>query len=303
MTAAPPQRPDPRWAERTRGQTRRYWDAHPIAVDSVEHEPGTPESFEALYARLRAGMDEHSYAWLEHCRGRRVLEMGCGIGLHARFLAENGVDYLGVDASRRSLALAREHFGLHGLRPRVVRADGAALPFADASFDVVFSDGVVHHIPDVVRACRELARVAAPGGTVRVMVYNRESYHYTLVNLVICPVIWLLLRVPGLGALARFLPRKARDLFAIAERHGFDRERLLSASTDTSSAGEGNYNPHSYFMTERELRTIFADLEQPEFRRKELRGFPVPLRPLRRFVERRFGFFLTVVGRKPGALV
>jgi ubiquinone/menaquinone biosynthesis C-methylase UbiE len=283
-----------------RRETRRYWDAHPIAVDKSRHARGSRESFDELYQRLCVGMDENSRRFLAQCRGKRVLEMGCGIALHGRFLAENGIDYTGVDYSRASLRLAREHFAQNGLRARFVHSDGTALPFADASFDLVFSDGVVHHIPDMAGACRELVRVVRPGGDVRAMVYSRDSYHYALVRFVICPLIWWLLRVPPLRPLARFLPSKVRHLYEISREHGYDPQRVLCASTDTSFTGEGNWNPHSYFLTPPELSALFPGLIETAFRRKELRGFP-PL-PGRRALERRFGFFLTLTGRKPEAV-
>ncbi len=296
---APPGRPDREWVKQTRRDTRRYWDAHPIAVDTSTHARGTRASFDELYARLCAGMDEHSQRFLAQCRGKRVLEMGCGIGMAGRFLAEHGIDYTGVDYSKRSLELAREHFTQNGLRARFVNADGTALPFADGSFDLVFSDGVVHHIPDMAGACREIVRVAKPGGDVRVMVYSRDSYHYALVRFVISPLLWWLVHVPPLGALARFLPAKVRRLYEITREHGYDPRHVLNASTDTSFAGEGNWNPLSYFVTPRELAALFPELEDQHFRRQELRGFP-PL-PLRGWVERRYGFFLTLTGQKRAA--
>src|SRR5262249_26032756 len=144
-----------------------------------------------------------------------------------------------------------------------------------------------------------IARVAAPGGALRVMVYNRHSYHYALVRFAVCPLVQLMLRVPALARLARRGPRKLRELYEIAHEHGYSPERLLAASTDTSAAGEGNYNPLSHFLTEAELRGIFPDLEDLRFFRMELKYFP--LRFLRAAVERRFGFFLTMTARKPGA--
>jgi ubiquinone/menaquinone biosynthesis C-methylase UbiE len=284
-------------AARLRAEAGRYWNAHPIGVDSVEFPPGSRESFDALYARWRETIDEHRERFLAACRGQRVLEVGCGTACDGRYLVENGVDYRAVDASRRSLALAREHFSQQGLPARFANADATALPFADGAFDLVFSIGVVHHVPDWERACREIARVTAPAGAVRVMVYNRHSYHYALVRWVVRPLIRLMLRVPPLARLARLGPRKLRELLEIAREHGASLELLLAASTDTSSAGAGNYNPLSYFLTESELRRVFADLEQARCFRKEVKYFPLPF--LRGWVERRFGFFLTLSGRKP----
>src|SRR5262249_12202271 len=123
--------PDEGSAERLRAQAGRYWNAHPIAVDSVDFTPGSRESFEAIYARWRETIDEHRERFLESCRGRRVLEVGCGTARDGRFLIENGIDYRAVDASRRSLALAREHFSQQGLPARFTNAHATALPFAD----------------------------------------------------------------------------------------------------------------------------------------------------------------------------
>src|SRR6266508_2809814 len=60
----------------------------------------------------------------------------------------------------------------------VLEAGGEALPFEDASFDVVFSWGVIHHSSDMDRALRELVRVCRPGGDLVLMVYHRRSFFY-----------------------------------------------------------------------------------------------------------------------------
>jgi len=287
----------PDWIRSKRGEAQRYWDAHPIAVDSVSYQPGTRESFEALSARWSEGIDASRREFLESCRGKRVLEVGCGIAREGRFLVENGVDYRGVDYSLASLRLASAHMIQRGLPARFANADGTSLPFSDGCFDLVFSIGVVHHIPEVARACQEIVRVTAPGGSIRVMVYNRHSYHYLLVRYLVCPVIWLMTRVALLAGLANRGPTKLRDLYEIAVRDGYDRERILSASTDTSSAGEGNYNPLSHFLTEREMREFFSELGGHRFQRSDLKYFPLPF--LRGLVEGRWGFFLTMTARTP----
>jgi len=110
-------------------RVRRYWDAHPISVDSVPHEPGTSDSFDAIYARWQRQMHPRRLAFLESCAGDRVLEIGCGIAIDGRFLASHGARYQAVDLSRASLALARRHFALNDLPPRFANADATGLPF------------------------------------------------------------------------------------------------------------------------------------------------------------------------------
>jgi ubiquinone/menaquinone biosynthesis C-methylase UbiE len=229
---------------------RSYWDAHPIATDSVPFEPGTSESFEAIYAKYQIETDQMRLEFLEDCRGGKVLEVGCGIGMDSRFLTENGIDHFAIDYSFRSLKLAHRHFDLHSLRKRFINADAVALPFPDDEFGLVMSIGVIHHIVGTQEACRELMRVCKPGGRVRVMFYNRNSYHFALVNFIVRPLIWLMLRLPLLEALLSIAPAKFKHMYQISKQHGLSRQLLLAISADTSFAGENNFIPKSGFWTE-----------------------------------------------------
>lgn len=280
-------------------ELRRYWDTHPISTDSVPFAAGTRESFEAIYEKWRATIDGFRLEFLEQCRGKKVLEVGCGIGKDARFLTENGIDYQGLDYSFRTLQLAHKHFDFAGLRKRFVNGDATSLPFPDNHFDLVMSIGVIHHIPGTPKACREVARVTKPGGAVRVMFYNRGSYHYALVHYVVRPLIWLMLRLRFLEMFLKIGPEKFRHMYAVCKESGFDRDRILAISADTSFAGAANFIPMSGFYTEREMRELFAGMEDYRFFRRDLKYYPFPF--LRRFVEKRWGFFLTMTARKPQA--
>ncbi len=285
--------------EQERGRTGEYWNAHPISTDSVPHARGTRESFDAIYERWEREMTPRRLEFLDSCRGKRLLEIGCGIGIDGRYMSSQGVRYQAVDMSRESLRLARSHFEMKGLEPRFANADATRLPFDDDTFDVVFSSGVLHHVPDMTTACREAVRVLRPGGTARVMLYHRASYHYALVHWFVRPLVWLLLRVPLGAAIAKGMPEKFRQTFEICREDGFDADRILSISTDASTPGESNYNPLSYFVTRDEVRSLFAGLGEFEFYTTDLKYFPLPF--LRRRVEDRWGFFLQITARKAGS--
>jgi SAM-dependent methyltransferase len=92
--------------------------------------------------------------------GRATLDLGCGEGRVARDLAELGHTVTGVDTSPTLLAAAREADpdGTYRL------ADAAALPFADASFDLVVAYNTLMDVDDLPGAVREAARVLEPGG-------------------------------------------------------------------------------------------------------------------------------------------
>lgn len=282
-----------------RKSVRRYWDAHPISTDSVPFSPGSAESFDAIFERWQRGINPRRLGFLERCAGKRLLEVGCGIAIDGRYLAGHGANYQAVDLSRESLKLACEHFKQNDLPPRFSNADATRLPFQDETFDVVYSAGVLHHVPDMKAACREVVRVVRPGGRVRIMLYHRHSYHCLLVKYLVSPLIWLLLKLPFGASLARRAPDKLRQTYEICRESGFDLQRILSISTDTSTPGEGNFNPLSYFVSADDVRELFEGLEDFEFYCTDLKYFPFPF--FRQAVAERWGFFLQMTARKRGA--
>lgn len=158
-------------------EVRRFWDATPCgSADVSAHRKGSEAFFRALDDR-RYGLEPfiELYARFTEQSGQRVLEVGCGPGSDlARFARAGGV-VTGVDLSPGSLALARQRLALEGLTARLVVADAEALPFRDASFDYVYSWGVLHHARDTPRTVVESYRVLGPGGRACVMLYHRRS--------------------------------------------------------------------------------------------------------------------------------
>jgi ubiquinone/menaquinone biosynthesis C-methylase UbiE len=101
--------------------------------------------------------------------GKRVLEAGCGTGLLLEHVAGFASHACGIDLSDGMLAKARER----GLDVR--QGSITELPYADASFDVVYSVKVLSHIEDIETAMAEMARVTVPGGYVLAEFYNPRS--------------------------------------------------------------------------------------------------------------------------------
>lgn len=157
------------------------WTADPCGAGSTPGEPGSEEYLARIDAARRA------YApWMDEVlayrrwAGRDVLDVGCGQGIDVARYAEAGANVSGVDLTPRHLELAQQLLDHRGLEARLVRGDAERLPFEDASFDRVSSNGVLHHTPDMPGALREIHRVLRPGGEAVVIVYNRNSLHYWL---------------------------------------------------------------------------------------------------------------------------
>lgn len=108
----------------------------------------------------------------DYARGGDVLEIGCGTGLILDRVREVSQRAVGVDISPGMLERAVER-GLD-----VVQADATALPFADESFDVVYSFKVLAHIEQIEQALAEAARVTRPGGHMLLEFYNPLSVRY-----------------------------------------------------------------------------------------------------------------------------
>jgi len=108
-------------------------------------------------------------------RGARVLEIGCGMGLHTQTMAAAGAEVTAIDLTSTAIEATSRRLALMGLRAQVLQCDAENLPFMTGAFDFVWSWGVIHHSSRTVRIVREIARVLNKAGACRVMVYNREG--------------------------------------------------------------------------------------------------------------------------------
>jgi SAM-dependent methyltransferase len=112
---------------------------------------------------------------IEQLKGKRVLEIGCGMGFHCEMLVRSGADVSAIDLSPTSVMATKRRLELRGLAADVRQMDAEELNFTAASFDMVWSWGVIHHSSRTGRIIREIERVLKPGGNARIMVYNLEG--------------------------------------------------------------------------------------------------------------------------------
>ena len=156
---------------------REYWNRHIHDLEITQQPVGSRGFFDDL--------DQYHFEKLHHLlhlvdfdgwRGRRVVEVGCGAGVDLARFAKGGADATGVDLASSAIDLARANFEQQGLRGDFQVANGEQLPFADASFDLVYAHGVVQYTPDPPQLVNECRRVLKPGGEAVFQVYNRISW-------------------------------------------------------------------------------------------------------------------------------
>lgn len=190
------------------------------------------------------------FAGFDRCRGLRTLEIGVGLGADHQSFAEGGADLHGIDLTPRAIEHTTRRLELFGLTSRLSTGDAENLPFPDASFDLVYSWGVLHHSPDTPRAFSEVLRVLKPGGTARVMIYSKWS----LIGL----MLWVrygLLRGRPFTSLReiydRYLESPGTKAYSVAEARklcaGFSEVRIETVLTHgdllASGAGQRHKGP------------------------------------------------------------
>jgi SAM-dependent methyltransferase len=158
-------------------QVGAYWNVHIHDLEIAQHPVGTKEFFEELreyrFDKLRYlphVVDFSAY------RSKRLLEIGCGVGIDLLEFATHGGQVTGIDISEQALALARDNFALHGVGGEFHVMNGEALEFDDNSFDAVYAHGVLQYTVDAGQMVAEIHRVLKPGGEALLMVYNRYSW-------------------------------------------------------------------------------------------------------------------------------
>ena len=158
-------------------EVRAYWEEAPCGAKLSGAPAGSAAFFsETERERYRREPYVPVFADFDRWRGKHVLEIGVGTGVDITRFARAGAHVSGVDQTETGAELTRKRLAAEGLSGDIRAESGERLPFPDASFDLVYSWGVIHHAesPELVMA--EAHRVLRPGGELRAMVYNRRSW-------------------------------------------------------------------------------------------------------------------------------
>ena len=237
----------------TKEQVRAFWEREACG-----------ERYGAEQDRRRYELEPQilEFADFETGAGRRVLEIGVGMGADFLRWVRAGAKATGVDLTERAVALTRERLTAENLQAEVQQADAEGLPFGSGEFDIVYSWGVLHHTPHPERAIAEAQRMLAPGGTLKIMLYHRHS--------------WV-----ALAAWARFCLLRGRPL-----------------STLTAGVAQIE-SPGTRAFTANEVRSLLPDLThvliKPILTRWDRRCVPL----ISSLFGHRLGWFLLVEGQKP----
>lgn len=170
-------------------QVKDYWNERPCNIRHSTAEVGTRTYFDQVEAR-KYFVEPHIplFAEFDKWRGKKVLEIGCGIGTDTINFARAGAQVTAVDLSAKSLELAKKRAEVFGFSNKVnfVEANAERLSeFVEPQkFDLIYSFGVIHHSPHPEKIIEEIqTNFVDQNSTLKLMVYYRYSWK----------VLWILL--------------------------------------------------------------------------------------------------------------
>ncbi|MBS1854285.1 MAG: class I SAM-dependent methyltransferase [Acidobacteria bacterium] len=262
-----------------------YWNARPCNIRHSPKPVGTREYFDEVEAR-KYMVEYHipGFAEFERWKGKKVLEIGCGIGTDTISFARAGAQVTAVDLTEKSLEVARQRAKVFGFEDRVrfyqANAEKLSETVPVEKYDLVYSFGVIHHTPHPEAVLEEIRKYVTPQSTLKIMVYNRWSWK----------VLWILF-VYGKGQfwkLDRLIAEYSEAQTGCPVTYSYSR-----------TAGRELLREHGFETTKTEVDHIFPYYipEYVQYRYRRMWYWRLMPRFLFRALERAFGWHLCLTAR------
>jgi 2-polyprenyl-3-methyl-5-hydroxy-6-metoxy-1,4-benzoquinol methylase len=169
------------FAETNIGKVKDYWNERPCNIRHSTEEVGSKEYFDQVEAR-KYRVEPHipTFAEFDKWKGKKVLEVGCGIGTDTINFARAGAQVTAVDLSIESINLAKKRADVFNLSDKITFYQANAEELSKSvpmdKYDLIYSFGVIHHTPCPENTVKEMKLFAKKGADLKLMVYNRWSW-------------------------------------------------------------------------------------------------------------------------------
>lgn len=263
-------------------RVKEFWDARPCNIRHSPQPIGTREYFDEVEAR-KYFVEPHipRFAQFERWKGKKVLEIGCGIGTDTINFARHGAYVTAVELSERSLEIGRKRAEVYGLSDRIHFYLGNAEELSRFvpvdTYDLLYSFGVIHHTPHPERVIEQMRYYVQPGSIVKIMVYHRYAWK----------VLWILLTY-GKGQFWR--------LAEIVARHSEAQTGCPITYTFTRREMRNLLEQYGFSVTDMQVEHIFPYRisDYIQYRYVKVWYFRWVPQVLFRWLERHFGWHLCV---------
>ncbi|HEX9665252.1 MAG TPA: class I SAM-dependent methyltransferase [Thermodesulfobacteriota bacterium] len=158
-------------------EIRDYWNDYITDIRLAKSPVGTKEFFDELDT-YRFGRSGYLLPIVEarNLKGKRLLDIGCGVALELVQFAKAGAIVTGIDLCARPIELAKKNFAHNGVDGNLLVMNGEGLQFEDNSFDYVYSRMPLQYTESPDKMVAELYRVLRKGGVATLIVFNRYSW-------------------------------------------------------------------------------------------------------------------------------
>lgn len=254
-------------------EVRQFWQVHPCGDNLLSRgDFDALDEFFSEYDRFKYKLEPHIPACLDELglRGQTVLEVGLGQGAESEQIIRRGGIWTGLDLTDEAVARVKARLEMRNLvYENVVRGSITNAPFDDNTFDVVFSHGVLHHVPDINTAQNEIHRILKPGGRLVVMLYAKYSLNY-LLAIAIVRRLGLLSMIAtgakGKGIYAQHV-QNARNMGVLKY---LNLKNFIHANTD------GPLNPYSKVYSRKLIEEDFANFTVLRTYKRFMHAPPLP---------------------------
>ena len=164
---------------------KKYWDDRPCNIRHSSKEIGTIEYFDEV-EKKRYTAEPHipAFADFPRWKGKKVLEIGCGLGTEAINFAKHGADYTGTDLSIESLNLAQNRFKVYNQKGRFFQGNAENLSsFVNVEkYDLIYSFGVIHHSPNPNLIIDQIYKYMDDSTILKIMLYAKNSWKNYMID-------------------------------------------------------------------------------------------------------------------------
>jgi len=256
-----------------------FWQHHPCGEDFV----GGAEKFVADYEKFFTDYDKFRYTKEPHIleclknidfNGKRTLEIGLGQGADAEQIVRLGANWFGLDLTHESTKRLQVRMKLRNLEiGGITNGSAVEMPFADDSFDIVFSHGVLHHIPEIRKAQKEIHRILKPNGELIVMLYAKNSLNFRM-------SISIIRRIGLIGAY--FMSPNTKGLIGQHIKNAKAKGLLnyLKMKNFIHRNTDGALNPYSKVYDLSEVERDFTDFKIVKSYKRFMHAPPLPVTKL-----------------------